>query len=658
MVASYLMFHYPKTDEVKPVPVNTLGERVWEVEEPTEDAAGVQMVRFHTTIPDPGFEHLKITKTYRLEPKAYHLGLSLEIEDTRPKTEGAESTKFRYQLTGAHGMPVEGGWYATTYRQALIGTVNDRNDLWRDYQDSMAISHTQGGYRVPEGQRGDSFLQYAAVATQFFASAIVVDNVQPSRASGGADMRSILAWARPTLESQEVPAKVQNIDVATNHLFVSQAGDQLVLYHLLPRVMDHLKELGILQGDKEGKEWTVKKGAPLVVSYYLNDKKQKVATWVREGQTPRGYFDDITVRVNSEKIELKPSEKVIHQFLLYHGPVKTRLLSQFPSDQAVSSELVERYTHTLHLRTLTDYRSPGPFGAISQKIMFTDLLILVTNLMHTLLYWLHFLVGGYGLAIILLTLIVRGLMFPISRKQALFAQKMQELAPELKKIQEKYKGDARGRTEATMEFYRKNRINPLGSCLPLLMQMPIFLGLYFALQESIHFRLAGFLWIENLAAPDMFLYWTQSIPWLSDPDNLGGIGYLGPYLNVLPLVAVFLMIAQQKLMTPPAQDEQQAAQQRMMRWMMILFGVMFYKVAAGLCIYFIVSSLWGVTERKLLPKKQLAAAGPTPSGQPPKPMVGGPKGKNPKLPPKPPETGFWAWLKNKWSEIQKNAEKK
>lgn len=174
-----------------------------------------------------------------------------------------------------------------------------------------------------------------------------------------------------------------------------------------------------------------------------------------------------------------PGGKKVHRLLLYHGPVKPKLLGQFTGDLAVSPELVDRYSYELQLRTMTDY---GKFS------LWTDLLIACTNLMHWLLNILRF--AGNGLSIILLTVIVRGMMFPISKKQAYFSIKMQELAPEMKKIQEKYKNDAKGKTEATMELYRKHNVHPLGGCLPIFLQMPIFIGLYYALQESIHFRLA------------------------------------------------------------------------------------------------------------------------------------------------------------------------
>ena len=81
-------------------------------------------------------------------------------------------------------------------------------------------------------------------------------------------------------------------------------------------------------------------------------------------------------------------------------------------------------------------------------------------------------------------------------------------------------------------------------------------------------------------------------------QDYGGFLYLGPYFNLLPIIAVALMIVQQKMMTPPPTDEQQEMQQKMMKYMMIFFGLMFYKVAAGLCVYFIASSLWGFAERQ------------------------------------------------------------
>src|SRR5207244_12954200 len=190
---------------------------------------------------------------------------------------------------------------------------------------------------------------------------------------------------------------------------------------------------------------------------------------------------------------------------------------------------------------------------------------------------------------LLVTVIVRGLMFPISRRQqasmARTQEQMAKVAPDVKKIKEKYKNDLVAQQQAMTELYRRHGINPaagLSGCLMLFLQMPVFLGLYFALQESFFFRLERFLWIRNLTAPDMLIWWTEKIPWVSDPAAQGGFFYLGPYFNLLPVVAVAFMLVQQKMLTPPPADEQQEMQQKMMKWMMVVMAVLFYKVASGL----------------------------------------------------------------------------
>jgi len=192
------------------------------------------------------------------------------------------------------------------------------------------------------------------------------------------------------------------------------------------------------------------------------------------------------------------------------------------------------------------------------------------------------------------------------------------------------------------------------------LQMPIFLGLYFAMQESIHFRLANFLWIENLAAPDMLIWWTEHIPWISTPDSLGNMLYLGPFFNILPMIAVALMMVQQIQTMPPPTDEQQATQQKMMKYMTIVFGVMFYKVAAGLCIYFIASSLWGCAERMLLPKKKVAPTdGDAAATTSPTIMPQNNKWKNKNAKPvKKEEVGMKAKMMAWWEEVRRQAEKK
>jgi YidC/Oxa1 family membrane protein insertase len=152
-------------------------------------------------------------------------------------------------------------------------------------------------------------------------------------------------------------------------------------------------------------------------------------------------------------------------------------------------------------------------------------------------------------------------------------------------------------------------MDQLGGCLPLFLQLPIFIGLYRALMVDVELRQSPLFgqairWCSDLAAPDMLWNWSIIMPDFITSGQ--GIFGLGPYLNVLPLVTVALFLLTQKMAMSPPTNEQEAMQQKMMKYMTIFMGVMFYKVASGLCLYFIVSSLWGIAERKLLPKPKPA----------------------------------------------------
>ncbi len=286
-----------------------------------------------------------------------------------------------------------------------------------------------------------------------------------------------------------------------------------------------------------------------------------------------------TYRMVSEGAKIEPGESVTHQYHLFLGPKSTKLMDKY----GISS--------------IIEY---GWFGFVARPL-------------SRVLHFFYGITWNYGLAIILLTVLVRGCMFPVGRKAARNAQMMQELAPEIKKIKEKYKNDMEKQAQAQRELWKKHNFNPLGGCWLMFLQLPIFIGLYRCLSVDIELRQAplipGVQWCSNLAAPDMFLYWDNpSLQFLT-----GTTGWLGPYLNVLPIVTIVLFIVQQKLFTPPATDDQTMMQQRMMKFMMIFMGVLFFKVPAGLCIYFIASSIWGIAERKLLPKPNLTKPAETSS---------------------------------------------
>ncbi len=589
---SNVLFHYDADRPgAKQRPLDTLGKTEWRIDEvKNSDKDTEQLVRFVTVI-----QGVEVTKTFSLSPRTYHIGLEVGMR----RTKGApKDLTFRYQLSGALGLPIEGAWYTSIFRHSLIGMM-DGGSPWRNYQDNREIALKQGGDDVKRDQER-RFL-YAGVAVQYFASIVAIDDVQKNQ--------DFIGSVRPTCESRVLTLELEDtirpgFSPEDRVLKVSEKRDRTRTdkYILSEAVHTELLARHLGKGDRI----TV-----LVVPD--TEDQQVVVKLLREGQAQPQFQDDITVRLNTEQVELPASEKesVVHKYLLYNGPVKPMLLGQMTGTAAVEEGLVDRYVKNLHLNTLTDYHSPGGMGRFANSIYLTWLIIQFTNLCHTVLNWLHFIIPSYGICIMLLTVLVRGLMFPMSRKQALTSMKMQALQPELKKLKEKFKDDRQGFAMAQMDLFRKNKISMFGSCWMIFLQMPIFMGLYYCLQESVHFRLAPFLWIRNLAAPDMLVFWTENVPLISRPEDYGSLLYLGPYLNLLPIVAVTLMIYQQQKMMPPAADEQQAMQQKMMKYMMIFFGLMFYKVAAGLCVYFITSSLWGFTERKLLPKAKPKREGET-----------------------------------------------
>lgn len=296
---------------------------------------------------------------------------------------------------------------------------------------------------------------------------------------------------------------------------------------------------------------------------------------------------NITLRMLSYPVKLAPNASVTHGFTVFAGPKKPKLIAQYaqPADTAYNlSELI--------------YYGWLPWAVVAK-------------IMTTILHAFYSVVQNYGIAIIMLTVMVRGCMFPLSRKQAMNMVKMQELKPEMDRIQAKYKTEMDKRSKAMQELFRKNNYNPMGGCVLMVLQLPIFLGLYRSLMVDVELRQAPLFtdairWCSNLAGPDMLWNWSSLMP-LSVVKGEGFFG-LGPYFNILPIITVGLFLFQQKMFMPPATDETTAMQQKMMKYMMVFMGLMFYKVASGLCLYFIASTLWGMTERKLLPKSKPATS--------------------------------------------------
>jgi len=204
--------------------------------------------------------------------------------------------------------------------------------------------------------------------------------------------------------------------------------------------------------------------------------------------------------------------------------------------------------------------------------------------------WLFRLVGNFGVAIILLVITIRALMFPIAQRQFASMAKMRVLQPKMKAIQERYKDDKVRQQQEVMALYKQEKANPVAGCLPSLLQIPIFYALYKVLMLSIEMRHQPFaLWIRDLSAPDPLT-----------PINLFGLLPFNPpgmlHLGVLAILLGVTMWGQMK-MNPAAMDPTQQQVMMLMPWMMMLF---FAPLAAGLQLYYIVSNLLTIGQQKLL----------------------------------------------------------
>jgi YidC/Oxa1 family membrane protein insertase len=187
-----------------------------------------------------------------------------------------------------------------------------------------------------------------------------------------------------------------------------------------------------------------------------------------------------------------------------------------------------------------------------------------------LLRWIHGLVGNWGLAIILLTVLVKLVLYPLTEKSFQSMARMRQLKPEMDRINELYKDDREKKGMAIMELYRKHKINPLGGCLPTLLQLPIWFALYQSLSTNVELYHAPFvLWWQDLSSPDPFF--------------------------VLPLTLGLLMFAQQKL-TPTTMDATQA--KVMMYFMPVMITVFMLFLPAGLTLYMVTNSTLGIGQQR------------------------------------------------------------
>ena len=198
--------------------------------------------------------------------------------------------------------------------------------------------------------------------------------------------------------------------------------------------------------------------------------------------------------------------------------------------------------------------------------------------------------GNYGIDIIILTILIKIAFYPLTKKSMASMKKMQELGPIMKQIKEKYKDDKARQQQETMNLYKTYKINPLSGCLPMVLQIPVFIALYKGLLVAIELRHAPFmLWINDLSAPEHL--WDLSVA-----------GYTLP-IRLLPLLMGISMFVQQKMSPSGGMDP---AQQKMMLFLPLIFTFMFWGFPTGLTIYWLVNNLLSIGQQ-LIQNRQAEA---------------------------------------------------
>jgi len=260
------------------------------------------------------------------------------------------------------------------------------------------------------------------------------------------------------------------------------------------------------------------------------------------------------------------------QFVFFAGPKEYRVLAQ------IGEQLNNHADQVMNFGSgFASFWGVGTF--------FAKLLLSAMNTVHDLTTL------GYGWTIVLITVLIKLMFWPLTAASTRSMKRMQALAPELAELKEKYKDDVQKLTSKQWELYKKNKVNPMSGCLPMVIQMPVFIGFFTMIRSAIELRGAHFLWVADLSKPDtlFMIHSVTFIPIICTPEGL-------PF-NLLPLLMGGAMLWQSHL-TPPSPG-MDPAQQKMMRWMPAMFILFLYNYSSGLALYWTVNNLLTVMQTKL-----------------------------------------------------------
>jgi YidC/Oxa1 family membrane protein insertase len=240
------------------------------------------------------------------------------------------------------------------------------------------------------------------------------------------------------------------------------------------------------------------------------------------------------------------------------------------------------------------------FKADQDKVMNFGFFKYFSQILLTLMTWIHGSVGNWGVAIILTTLTLKVIFIPFTLAASKSAKRMAKLQPQLQAMREKYKDNPRKQQEATMALFKENKVNPVGGCLPILITIPFFMGFFSMLQSTAELRFSPFLWAADLAAS----------------DTVGHI--FGIPINILPILMGATMVIQMRLTPTPSMDPTQA---KMMQFMPIVFSLFCYTFSCALSLYSTVNGIFTIAQQLVInrmkePELTPAAVTVSPGGKP------------------------------------------
>lgn len=289
---------------------------------------------------------------------------------------------------------------------------------------------------------------------------------------------------------------------------------------------------------------------------------------------------------------LEPTSKDCSVYISRISPQKSELSLQCPERTiAAGQKIIERFRIYLGPQELNSINRINPDWS---AVMYFGVFNFISQLLLQLLDFLYNIVKNWGVAIIILSILIYIILYPLSIKQMRSMKKMQALQPRIEELKKAYKDNPQKLNKEIMELYRNYKINPFSGCLPLILQIPIFFALYQVLIRSVALKGARFLWIKDLSEADRLFI----IPNLSPNFPI-----IGNEINILPLLMTIGMFFQQKLSTQSSSGAS-AEQQKMMLFLFpLMFGFIFYKMPSGLVLYWFVNNILMLVQQLYLSKK-------------------------------------------------------